>query len=181
MASLEAGDEFNAPALAKPCIACRKRKVKCSKTRPCSNCARAKQHCLYDGDEAGPDIVKQSIEGYGDGEVRERLARLEKLMEVMMGGESRGVPTRRSPEIPGAPRVAAANDALSHLLHRPSASPSLSQSSHTKTTPAIETSSAPVGQILFKELHSAYSDSDFWAGLVAEVGSSQTCFLCGLD
>ena len=96
MASLEAGIETDALALAKPCIACRKRKVKCSKTRPCSNCARAKQLCNYDGDEAGPDTARQSIEGSADGEVRERLARLEKLMEMMMIRENGGVATRRS-------------------------------------------------------------------------------------
>jgi hypothetical protein len=168
MASLEAGNEINTSALAKPCIVCRKRKVKCSKTRPCSNCSRAKQLCLYDGDESGPDIARQSIERSAstDGEVRERLARLEKLMEMMIVGENGGVATRSSPGF----GIAVAKNALPDLTHKPSISPSLSQLSHTRTTPVIEISSAPVGQILFKELHSAYFDSDFWAGLVTEVG-----------
>jgi Fungal Zn(2)-Cys(6) binuclear cluster domain len=172
MASLEAGIDIDALALAKPCIACRKRKVKCSKTRPCSNCARAKQLCNYDGDEPGPDTARQSIEGSADGEVRERLARLEKLMEMMMVRESGGVATRWSPEIAAAGSVAAAKDPLSRLTHKPSLSPSLSQSSHQNTAPAVGASDAPLGQILFQELHSAYFDSDFWAGLVTEVDSN---------
>jgi hypothetical protein len=172
MASQEAGVDIDALALAKPCIACRKRKVKCSKTRPCSNCARAKQLCNYDGDEPGPDTARQSIEGSADGEVRERLARLEKLMEMMMVRENGGVATRWSPEIAAAGSVAAAKDPLSRLTHKPSLSPSLSQSSHQNTAPAVGASDAPLGQILFQELHSAYFDSDFWAGLVTEVDSN---------
>lgn len=172
MASLEAGIDIDALALAKPCIACRKRKVKCSKTRPCSNCARAKQLCNYDGDEPGPDTARQSIEGSADGEVRERLARLEKLMEMMMVRENGGVATRWSPEFTATGSVAAAKDPLSRLTHKPSLSPSLSQSSHQNTAPAVGASDAPLGQILFQELHSAYFDSDFWAGLVTEVDSN---------
>jgi hypothetical protein len=112
--------------------------------------------------------VRQSIEGSAstDGEVRERLARLEKLMEMMIVGESGGVATRNSPSF----GVAVAKNALPNLTHSPSISPSLTQLSHTRTTPVIEISSAPVGQIVFKELHSAYFDSDFWAGHVTEVG-----------
>jgi hypothetical protein len=169
MASPEAGAESNASALAKPCIACRRRKVRCSKTRPCSNCARAQQLCLYDGDE--PDIARQSIEGSADGEVRERLARLEKLMEMMMVRGNGGVAMRSSPESAGAGGVAVAKDTLSHLIHRPSISPSQAHSSRTSTTPAFEASRAPVGQILFQEFYSAYFDSDFWAGLITEVRS----------
>jgi hypothetical protein len=172
MASLVAGIDIDALPLAKPCIACRKRKVKCSKTRPCSNCARAKQLCNYDGDEPGPDTARQSIEGSADGEVRERLARLEKLMEMMMIRENGGVATRRSPEISAAGSVAAAKDSLSRLTHKPSLSPSLSQPSHQNTVPAVGASDAPPGQILFQDLHSAYFDSDFWAGLVTEVESN---------
>ncbi|KAH6665041.1 hypothetical protein B0J14DRAFT_241526 [Halenospora varia] len=178
MASLNTSDDIHTSTLAKPCISCRKRKVKCSKTRPCSNCFRAKQLCLYDGDEPEPHIARQGIERYSstDGEVRERLARLEKLMEMMVVRENGEVTTRRSPEIAGAPSVAAAQDTLSHVTHRPSFSPSLSQSSHTKTTPPFETSSALVGQILFQELHSAYFDSDFWAGLVTEIEDLRRLF-----
>lgn len=32
----------------KPCQICRRRKVKCSKTEPCSNCERAGEECKYD-------------------------------------------------------------------------------------------------------------------------------------
>jgi hypothetical protein len=39
------------------------------------------------------------------------------------------------------------------------------------TTPAVDGRTvAPVGQILFQEGMSAYFDSDFWPGLITEVG-----------
>jgi Fungal Zn(2)-Cys(6) binuclear cluster domain len=179
MASLDAINKIGAPALAKPCITCRKRKVKCSKSRPCSNCARAKQLCLYDDDEPAPDVAKHNVEEPADSEVRERLVRLEKLMEMMMVRENGGVARRRSLEI-AVDRVAAAKDNPSHLSHRPSPFPSLSQSSYANTPQEIGTSNGPLGQILFQELHSAYFDSDFWAGLVTEVRPSSACLLCGL-
>jgi hypothetical protein len=124
---------------------------------------------MYDGDEPSVDAVRQSIEGSSaDSDVRERLVRLEKLMEMMMLRESEGVATRRSTGFD----VAIAKNTLTHLTQRPSISPSPSQAYHAHSTSAIEALSAPVGpvgQIVFKELHSAYFDSDFWAGLVTEV------------
>jgi hypothetical protein len=167
MEPLDAGSETQASTLAKPCIACRKRKVKCSKTRPCANCARAKQLCLYDGDEPEPDIARQSIEGSfsADGEVRERLARLEKLMEMMMVRES----GRSSAGSDAGFGAAVARDALSHITHSASTSPSQARSPHSNVTRPSETAGAPVGQILFQEVHSAYFDAGFWAGLVTEV------------
>ncbi|KAN0107928.1 Fungal specific transcription factor domain containing protein [Hyaloscypha variabilis] len=174
MEPLDAGSETQASTLAKPCIACRKRKVKCSKTRPCANCARSKQLCLYDGDEPDPDIARQSIEGSvsGDGEVRERLARLEKLMEMMMVRES-GRPSAGSDAGFGA---AVARDALSHISHRASTSPSQARSPHSNVTRPSETPGAPVGQILFQEVHSAYFDAGFWAGLATEIEDPRRLF-----
>ena len=176
MESLDTSSDIQASTLAKPCIACRKRKVKCSKTRPCANCARSRQLCLYDGDEPESDITRPSIEGSSstDGEVRERLARLEKLMELMMVKESGGGSE------PGS-GAAVAKDALSRFTHRASSSSSQSHSPHQNIPPQSEASRAPVGQILFKELHSAYFDSDFWAGLITEVSASPTSLLSNLN
>ncbi|KAE9377571.1 hypothetical protein N431DRAFT_398530 [Stipitochalara longipes BDJ] len=176
MESLDPSSDIQASALAKPCIACRKRKVKCSKTRPCSNCARSKQLCLYDGDEPEPGSVRQSIEGSSsaDGEVRERLTRLEKLMEMMMVRDN----AARSDLGAGA---ASARDTLSHLTHRASTSPSQPHSPHSNVPQAAELLKAPVRQILFQELHSAYFDASFWAGLVTEIEDLRRLFDPPLD
>ena len=61
----------------KPCITCRKRKVKCDKGSPCSNCVRRRIPCSYD--ESGPD---GEAAGGDDGnvEVLQRLTRIEALL-----------------------------------------------------------------------------------------------------
>jgi hypothetical protein len=177
MASLEDTDAGGPPPFPKPCVACRRRKIKCDKlTRPCSNCARSKQLCMYDGDEPPAEPVRQSIEGTlsTDIDVRDRLARLERLM--VMVGESAGVVSKTGA---GArPGLAVAKDTLSEPSGVTRLSPNSSsppQSFHANTdpitTPVLEATSAPVGQILFQELHAAYFDSDFWAGLITEVCS----------
>lgn len=176
MATLLTSGDINNSTLEKPCISCRKRKVKCSKTRPCSNCSRTKQLCLYDGDEPEPGAARQSIEKNlsSDEEVRERLARLEKLMETMIMRESRETAITSSPNIPSGASVAAVKDTLSHVTYQSSLPPnSPSQSSYAKVNPHIERQSAIVGQILFQEHYSGYFDSDFWAGMVSGVRPQQ--------
>jgi hypothetical protein len=131
---------------------------------------------MYDGDEPPAEPVRQSIEGTlsTDIDVRDRLARLERLM--VMVGESAGVVSKTGA---GArPGLAVAKDTLSEPSGVTRLSPNSSsppQSFHANTdpitTPVLEATSAPVGQILFQELHAAYFDSDFWAGLITEVCS----------
>jgi len=171
MASLEASGELStsAPAFPKPCLTCRRRKIRCDKlTRPCGNCARTKQLCMYDGDGPPSGIITESIEGASssDREVRERLERLEKLMEaVMVGDGGRGGATRPGVGFGGA----VARTPSTNLSQRTTISPSPSRSFQASISPGIDTKGAPVGQILFQEGHSAYFDSDFWAGLISEV------------
>jgi hypothetical protein len=177
MASLEDAGAGGSPPFPKPCVACRRRKIKCDKlTRPCSNCARSKQLCMYDGDEPPAETVRQGIEGTlsTDIDVRDRLARLERLMERVMVGESAGVVSRTG----ARPGLAVAKDTLSEASgvtrvspNSPSPPPSFHANIDPITTPVLEATSAPVGQILFQELHAAYFDSDFWAGLITEVCS----------
>lgn len=178
MASLEGEGAGDGPPFPKPCQACRRRKVKCDKlTRPCANCARTKQLCIYDGDEPP---VRQSVEATSstDSDVRDRLARLERLMEAVIVGENKhGGGATRSP-LGAGNGLAVAKDPPSDLTRMSPNSPSPPRSFHTNSarlvTPVIESSSAPVGQILFQEGHSAYFDSDFWAGLITEVCSFQS-------
>ena len=175
MASLGASDDTisqaPAPAFSKPCLTCRRRKVKCDKlTRPCGNCARTRHLCLYDGDEPPSGTITESIEGIPstDREVRDRLERLEKLMEaVMVGDGGRGGANRSGAGVGGA--VARTPSANLSRSQRTTISPSPSSSFQTSVSPATDTHGAPVGQIVFQEGHSAYFDSDFWAGLIPEV------------
>jgi hypothetical protein len=55
------------------CVTCRKRKVKCDKKQPCSNCTRAKIECIFPGPGRAPRKSRKPP----DGELMDRLKRLE--------------------------------------------------------------------------------------------------------
>lgn len=147
----------------KPCNACRKRKVRCDKLRPCSNCSRSKQSCTYDtgsnGQHTSDDITRSSS---GDEELRERLARLEKLMATMTVGE-------------GAAKVSARNSlkTTNETLNNPTINTQETQYQQPSFTDISSSSltllaTVPVGQIVFQEGEGAYFDADFWPGLICE-------------
>lgn len=132
----------------KPCASCRKRKIKCDKTRPCSNCSRSKQLCTYESNDAsnGGQSEYRTGDLDADGNVRERLARLEAFMASVLarGGGVEGGSHASSSSTPNQVR---------------------------DFTPPLVNSGicGPVGQIVFQEGYSAYFDSDFWPGLINEV------------
>ena len=62
------------------CVTCRKRKVKCDKTHPCTNCKRARIDCIYPAPGRAPRKVRKIGEGR-DKELLERLRRLEGVVK----------------------------------------------------------------------------------------------------
>lgn len=149
-------------------------RLNAAKHGPCSNCSRNKQLCQYDSDETGPVATEQSIESNShsssaEGELRERLARLEKSMELIIakdqGGRDIGDVSATTLGISTVARDTCWRNRDS--LSAPLPLPQPSAFSNSRSISA--TSNAPVGQIVFKELHSAYFDSDFWVGIVSEV------------
>lgn len=142
----------------KPCHGCRKRKVKCDKSRPCSNCTRSKQLCTYESfDTEASDT--QTVAASANGDVHERLARLEALMATMMVRDGVSAPSEEHLDraVKAKPRISPSSSVhtLEHITNK------------TNTT----AKGAPVGQIVFQDGHSAYFDSDFWPGLITEVSS----------
>ncbi|KAL5324603.1 hypothetical protein ACEPPN_009149 [Leptodophora sp. 'Broadleaf-Isolate-01'] len=122
-----------------------------------------------------------------DAELRERLARLEKLMESMLVGET--TPGRRGRLGTSSPEIAnqslrSSTTTTPNLTSSSSAGPHLYQPNITAAFPSNEglfnqQSSefvAPVGQILFQDGYSAYFDSDFWPGLITEVEDLRQLF-----
>ncbi|KAF2119549.1 fungal-specific transcription factor domain-containing protein [Lophiotrema nucula] len=61
------------------CVTCRKRKVKCDKKHPCTNCARAKIECIYPGPGRAPRKSRKPP----DGELMERLKKLEGVVQTL--------------------------------------------------------------------------------------------------
>ena len=167
MNSIETDDQ-GASIHAKPCVICRKRKVKCDRTQPCSNCIRTKQTCTYESPDGRGDhgIADSTTLQSSDNALRERLVRLEKLMATRMVAENAtGRSSQTSPEI--------ANPAHSRSA-RPSISPTppnipLRSSEPHISLSQVATSDISSGQLVFQEGYSAYFDPDFWPSVISEV------------
>lgn len=74
--SLNGGSQAPNP---RSCITCRRRKVKCDKKQPCSNCARAKIECVF----PGPGRMPRKSRKLPDAELLERLRRLEGVVQSL--------------------------------------------------------------------------------------------------
>lgn len=69
----------NASLNPRSCVTCRRRKVKCDKKQPCSNCARAKIECVFPGPGRAPRKSRKPA----DGELMDRLRRLEGVVQSL--------------------------------------------------------------------------------------------------
>ncbi|KAG9229823.1 hypothetical protein BJ875DRAFT_176798 [Amylocarpus encephaloides] len=176
MNTMDADDEPSLAAHGKPCIGCRKRKIKCDRLRPCANCTRSKQLCTYDNADSRGE---SSSAVASDGDVRERLAKLERMMAAMLLKENEGrghVPDHDEEPL-------ALNSAPSPAIISPSStfvSPTTTPLNIDLTTSArhipLSKREAPVGQILFQDGCSAYYDADFWPTLMTEVEDLRILF-----
>jgi hypothetical protein len=170
MSPFEADGEGIASGHDRPCVSCRKRKVKCDRTRPCSNCSRSKQLCTYESSNAGttsPRVGSQTGTQMTDGDIRERLARLEALMAKMMVGDSAGETATSSPKHSGGSLYEGDHTRKSNFS---STTRTLPQQIQPIRSQSINGSAnLPVGQILFQNGYSAYFDSEFWPELIIEV------------
>ncbi|EEA21717.1 hypothetical protein TMatcc_008863 [Talaromyces marneffei ATCC 18224] len=66
------------------CVTCRRRKVRCNKTEPCSNCVKAGIECIFPGPGRAPRKPRRSP----DVELLSRLRRLEGVVESLGGTEA---------------------------------------------------------------------------------------------
>ena len=64
------------------CLECRRRKLKCDKQAPCTNCTRFKRDCLYLAPSANP----QSQQKLAD--IKEKMGALEKTLEREVAGQN---------------------------------------------------------------------------------------------
>jgi hypothetical protein len=72
---------------ARSCVTCRKRKVKCDKKEPCSNCTRAGCECIFPAPGRAPRRPRVGGKGTSDreAELLKRLRRLEGVVEELSG------------------------------------------------------------------------------------------------
>ncbi|RAQ51655.1 C6 transcription factor [Aspergillus flavus] len=69
--------------VSRSCIRCHQRKVRCDKSHPCTTCTRSNVTCRYPGSEK----TKRRAPNVGLNEVAARLARLERTVSAIVGGD----------------------------------------------------------------------------------------------
>ncbi|KAK2625532.1 hypothetical protein QTJ16_004844 [Diplocarpon rosae] len=72
---------------ARSCVTCRRRKVKCNKNFPCSNCTRAGSTCVFPAPGRAPRRPRQggTVVSEREAELLKRLRRLEGVVEELSG------------------------------------------------------------------------------------------------
>lgn len=141
----------NSPEVQIPCRICRKRKVRCNKELPCSNCQRLGFECSYDDSSRGLKRAISGIDSTRDtAELSGRMVRLESLV-------------RNLSKQPGLPRPDPSWENTLPNASRPADS-------------ARDFSKADVdaGKLVMTSASSRHVVSSFWAGLFDEVRASQT-------
>lgn len=146
----------------RPCILCRKRKIKCDKIRPCSQCQRSGQLCSYDGSidllqndsRATPDAAREVIE------LRARLEQLEQHMSAVLQRVDLSSTSRTDGHV---------SDAQVQGIAPHEAVPSTTGGPSTQKTDLLQTKQNQLGGLIFKDGYCAYLNLDFWAYHFEEV------------
>ena len=160
------------------CVTCRRRKVKCDKRHPCSNCTRAHTECIYPAPGRAPRKAKKPA----DADLMERLRRLEGIVQSLepeveeqhnTNGDSRQGSKSDEPMANGQPES----------THSPneekawSPVPPFNDSLDAAGVPSLEAIKHPsqrqlenrFGRLVIHEGRSRYVNNSFWASLSNEV------------
>lgn len=141
------------------CVTCRRRKVKCDKKNPCSNCVRARIDCVFPGPGRAPRKSRKPP----DAELLERLRRLE------------GVVSTLNAQVEEHEQEAAERDKARQSSTTDDPCPL------TKTEPRVSVEGNSLaglenrfGRLVVENGRSRYVNNSFWASLNNEVPSTQS-------
>jgi hypothetical protein len=145
-----------AHANARSCVTCRKRKVKCNKAQPCSNCARAKIECIFPGPGRAPRKSRKPP----DGELMDRLRRLEGVVQSLNAQveEHEQEAADRNQDQPRS-----VDGSSSGCPNQARQSPSVAQDN------SVEGLESRFGRLVVDQGRSRYINNSFWASLNNEV------------
>lgn len=171
------------------CVTCRKRKVKCDKLHPCTNCNRAHIECIFPAPGRAPRKARKAGEGR-DKELLDRLRRLEGVVkgmgvEVPGGIQDKEKETGRDADgqAPEQAIAAAVGDDDESINAQIAAEPavvgaaeakrSAERDFHKKTRWIEEQKQGRFenrfGRLVINEGKSRYVNNSFWANLSNEV------------
>lgn len=77
------------------CLECRRRKLKCDKQQPCTNCTRFSRPCIFIAPSLDPEAQAKLAE------VKEKMGMLEKTLEDDVARRSTPKPLFEAPRLPG--------------------------------------------------------------------------------
>ncbi|KAI4626916.1 uncharacterized protein J4E87_004257 [Alternaria ethzedia] len=144
------------------CVTCRRRKVKCDKKDPCSNCLRAKIDCIFPGPGRAPRKSRKPP----DAELLERLRRLE------------GVVTSLNAQVEGHEQEAADREKERHSSTSEEGCPNgnsgvkwpaKQHGAKVATDNSVEGLESRFGRLVVENGRSRYINNSFWASLNNEV------------
>ncbi|KAF2622361.1 hypothetical protein BU25DRAFT_377836 [Macroventuria anomochaeta] len=140
------------------CITCRKRKVKCDKKQPCSNCARAKIECVFPGPGRAPRKSRKPP----DAELLERLRRLEGVVQNLNAQVEEHEQEAAERERENGSRQESVSE---HCFGNGSSKNSPS----VVVDNSVEGLESRFGRLVVKKGRSRYINNSFWASLNNEV------------
>lgn len=154
------------------CVTCRKRKVRCDKIHPCTNCSRAHIECVFPAPGRAPRKARKMVDGR-DKELLERLRRLEgvvKGMGVEVPNDGKGENANVSTEKPSPDQC---DTTLSDKCISDAAVRDADEAFRDKTQWVEEQQKGRFenrfGRLVVNEGKSRYINNSFWANLSNEV------------
>ena len=146
------------------CTTCRKRKVRCDKRHPCSNCHKAGIECIFPRPGRAPRRSKKPP----DSELLARLRRLEGVVQSLGKGADGEdlVPELEDPhQNQRSPELNKSEQPDDGLPHPPGCS------RREKASDGSTELEKDMGRLLVGAGKSRYVSNSFWANLTTEVGS----------
>ena len=152
------------------CVTCRKRKVKCDKKPPCSNCVKASIECIFPKPGRAPRRTKKPQ----DAELLARLRRLEGVVQKL-GKDTDGEdlsPERKNSQ--GSSRYAESQSPRRTLVDRNEKCPKSVKTNYEDAEERYNTLNTfklekEMGKMVVGEGRSRYVSNGLWSGLTEEV------------
>ncbi|KAF2848547.1 hypothetical protein T440DRAFT_167951 [Plenodomus tracheiphilus IPT5] len=135
------------------CVTCRRRKVKCDKKNPCSNCLRAKVECVFPGPGRAPRKSRKPP----DADLLDRLRRLE------------GVVSSLNAQVEEHEQEAAEREQDRQGSASEEACPYANGRSNVAVDNSVEGLENRFGRLVVEKGRSRYINNSFWASLNNEV------------
>lgn len=139
------------------CVTCRRRKVRCNKREPCSNCVKAGIECIFPGPGRAPRKPRRPP----DAELLSRLRRLEGVVETL--GGTAAIDRLASATTNTSPQQAVANNDQGPAVNSVD-DPDLDDFDPKKSQDKREVHEE-LGRLVIDEGRSRYVSNRFWASL----------------